>query len=111
MPDASIDVFERNHESDVFGFGVVFSDATLENVDAVDPVLRETLDAHGTHWDTISVRTESTTMSAGGNGMSAVAPARPARRHAQARVRSRRPPAFCDRSRPSTSWTPAATTT
>ena len=72
MPDATIDVFERNHESDVFGFGVVFSDATLENVDAVDPVLRETLDAHGTHWDTISVRTASTTMSAGGNGMSAV---------------------------------------
>jgi salicyloyl-CoA 5-hydroxylase len=72
MPHASIDVFERNQESDVFGFGVVFSDATLENVDLVDPVLRETLDAHGTHWDTISVRTASTTMSAGGNGMSAV---------------------------------------
>jgi 2-polyprenyl-6-methoxyphenol hydroxylase-like FAD-dependent oxidoreductase len=72
VPGASIDVFERNHESDVFGFGVVFSDATLDNVDAVDPVLRETLDAHGRHWDTISVRTESATMSAGGNGMSAV---------------------------------------
>ena len=72
IPDASIDVFERNQESDVFGFGVVFSDATLDNVDAVDPVLRETLDANGTHWDTISVRTESATMSAGGNGMSAV---------------------------------------
>jgi salicyloyl-CoA 5-hydroxylase len=72
MPHASIDVFERNQESDVFGFGVVFSDATLENVDLVDPVLREALDAHGTHWDTISVRTESATMSAGGNGMSAV---------------------------------------
>jgi salicyloyl-CoA 5-hydroxylase len=72
MPNASIDVFERNLASDVFGFGVVFSDATLENVDVVDPVLRETLDANGTHWDAISVRTATTTMSAGGNGMSAV---------------------------------------
>jgi 2-polyprenyl-6-methoxyphenol hydroxylase-like FAD-dependent oxidoreductase len=72
MPDASIDVFERNQESDVFGFGVVFSDATLDNIDAVDPVLRETLDADGRHWDTISVRTARAAMSAGGNGMSAV---------------------------------------
>ena len=72
MPDASIDVFERNQESDVFGFGVVFSDATLDNVDAVDPILRETLNAQGHHWDTISVHTETATLSAGGNGMSAV---------------------------------------
>ncbi|SKG70219.1 tryptophan hydroxylase vioD [Mycobacteroides abscessus subsp. bolletii] len=72
LPNTSIDVFERSDESDVFGFGVVFSDATLGNVDRVDPVLRETLDAHGRHWDTVTVRTASATMSAGGNGMSAV---------------------------------------
>lgn len=72
VPGATIDVFERNLESDVFGFGVVFSDATLDNVDRVDPVLRDTLAAHGRHWDAIEVRSKGTTVSAGGNGMAAV---------------------------------------
>src|SRR5215208_4091344 len=72
VPGCSVDVFERNSASDVFGFGVVFSDATLDNIDAVDPVLRETLAAHGRHWDTIAVRSNGTTLTAGGNGMSAV---------------------------------------
>lgn len=72
VPEATIDVFERNSESDVFGFGVVFSDATLDNVDRIDPVLRDTLAEHGRHWDTIEVRSKGVTTSAGGNGMSAV---------------------------------------
>ncbi|MFE7802103.1 FAD-dependent monooxygenase [Nocardia sp. NPDC057440] len=72
VPGSDIDVFERNNESDVFGFGVVFSDATLDNIDRVDPILRDTLAAHGRRWDTIEVRSKGTTMAAGGNGMSAV---------------------------------------
>lgn len=72
VPGTTIDVFERNNESDVFGFGVVFSDATLDNVDRVDPVLRDTLAEQGRHWDTIEVRSKGVTASAGGNGMSAV---------------------------------------
>lgn len=72
MPTATVDVFERNRESDVFGFGVVFSDATLDNIDRVDPVLRDTLAAHGRHWDSIEVHAHETITAAGGNGMSAV---------------------------------------
>ncbi|MFC9549987.1 FAD-dependent monooxygenase [Rhodococcus sp. NPDC056960] len=72
VPGSTIDVFERNSESDVFGFGVVFSDATLDNVDRVDPVLRDALAEHGRHWDAIEVRSKGATTSAGGNGMSAV---------------------------------------
>jgi salicyloyl-CoA 5-hydroxylase len=72
LPGCRVDVFERNGESDVFGFGVVFSDTTLDNVDAVDPVLRETLTAHGRRWDTIAVNSNGVTVAAGGNGMSAV---------------------------------------
>jgi anthraniloyl-CoA monooxygenase len=72
LPGCRVDVFERNSESDVFGFGVVFSDTTLDNVDAVDPVLRETLTAHGRRWDTIAVHSNGVTVTAGGNGMSAV---------------------------------------
>ena len=72
LPGCHVDVFERNSESDVFGFGVVFSDMTLDNVDAVDPVLRDTLAAHGRRWDTIAVHSNRVTVTAGGNGMSAV---------------------------------------
>ncbi|WP_329413279.1 FAD-dependent monooxygenase [Nocardia vinacea] len=72
LPGTTIDVFERNSESDVFGFGVVFSDATLDNIDAVDPVLGAALDEHGRHWDAITVHLKGAAVSAGGNGMSAV---------------------------------------
>ena len=33
-PSAEITVLERNRASDTFGFGVVFSDATLDNLQA-----------------------------------------------------------------------------
>ncbi|MGW6655835.1 FAD-dependent monooxygenase [Rhodococcus sp. NPDC055024] len=72
VPTAIVDVFERNQESDVFGFGVVFSDATLDNIDRVDPILRNTLAEHGRHWDSIEVHAHDTITAAGGNGMSAV---------------------------------------
>ncbi|MFC9556077.1 FAD-dependent monooxygenase [Rhodococcus sp. NPDC056960] len=72
IPDVRIDVFERNRADDIFGFGVVFSDATLDTIDQVDPVLRETLAHNGRHWDTIEVRSKGQSMPAGGNGMAAV---------------------------------------
>ncbi|WP_181725407.1 FAD-dependent monooxygenase [Nocardia gipuzkoensis] len=72
VPGARIDVFERNKATDIFGFGVVFSDATLDNIDRVDPVLRDTLAAQGRHWDTIEVRSKGVTTAAGGNGMAAI---------------------------------------
>ncbi|WP_063065331.1 FAD-dependent monooxygenase [Nocardia violaceofusca] len=72
VPGVEIDVYERNAESDVFGFGVVFSDATADNIDAVDPVLRNALRTDGRHWDTIEVHLKGATIAAGGNGMSAI---------------------------------------
>ncbi|MEV2221301.1 FAD-dependent monooxygenase [Nocardia vinacea] len=72
LPGTAVDVFERNSESDVFGFGVVFSDATLDNVDSVDPVLRDALAARGRRWDTIEVHARDAVIAAGGNGMSAI---------------------------------------
>ncbi len=71
-PGIQVDVFERRNASDVFGFGVVFSDATLDNIDAVDPVLRDTLRNDGERWETIEVRLKGATIAAGGNGMSAI---------------------------------------
>jgi anthraniloyl-CoA monooxygenase len=72
-PDLDITVFERNRADDTFGFGVVFSDATLAGIDARDPVLRDALTEHGRHWDDIEVRLKGERLRCGGNGMSAIA--------------------------------------
>jgi salicyloyl-CoA 5-hydroxylase len=72
-PGREVTVFERNRAGDTFGFGVVFSDATLDGIDAADPVLRRALDDHGVHWDPIEVRLRGERWRFGGNGMAAVA--------------------------------------
>lgn len=72
LPDANVDIYERGREEDVFGFGVVFSDATLAYINEADPVLQDALAAHGKHWDTIDVVAKEETHSFTGNGMSAV---------------------------------------
>src|SRR2546421_660987 len=36
-PEAEITVYERNRADDTFGFGVVFSDATLDNIEHFQP--------------------------------------------------------------------------
>ena len=71
-PDADVVVFERNAPDDTFGFGVVFSDATLAAIDAADPVLLQALGDHGVRWDQIEVRLHGERLVCGGNGMSAV---------------------------------------
>jgi anthraniloyl-CoA monooxygenase len=67
-----VTVFERNQRTDAFGFGVVFSDATLRRIDAVDPVLRDGLRDYGTHWDRIDVFNHGELHSFSGNGMAAI---------------------------------------
>ena len=69
---ATVTVYERNRRSDAFGFGVVFSDATLRGIDEIDPVLRNGLADHGTHWDRIAVRSNGESHTFGGNGMAAI---------------------------------------
>jgi anthraniloyl-CoA monooxygenase len=71
-PGREVVVFERNRAEDTFGFGVVFSDATLEGIHAADPVLRTALTEHGVHWDPIEVRLHGERFFCHGNGMAAV---------------------------------------
>ncbi len=71
-PTREVTLFERNRAEDTFGFGVVFSDATLAEIHAADPVLRTALTGHGVHWDPIEVRLHGERLSCGGNGMAAV---------------------------------------
>ena len=72
-PSAEVVVFERNRPTDTFGFGVVFSDATLRGIDDVDPLLLRALTDHGVHWDEIEVRIHGEQWRCGGNGMAAIA--------------------------------------
>src|SRR5580698_11546837 len=71
-PGHEVTVFERNRAEDTFGFGVVFSDATLAGIHAADPVLRTALTEHGVHWDPIEVRLHGERFACHGNGMAAV---------------------------------------
>ena len=43
-PAHEIEVFERNRAGDTFGWGVVFSDQTVENLKANDPVSAQSID-------------------------------------------------------------------
>jgi len=71
-PAREVTVYERNRATDTFGFGVVFSDATLARIDEADPVLRTALDEHGVHWDPIEIRLKGERVLCGGMGMAAV---------------------------------------
>jgi 2-polyprenyl-6-methoxyphenol hydroxylase-like FAD-dependent oxidoreductase len=71
-PAAVVTLYERNRRTDAFGFGVVFSDATLRGIDSVDPVLRDALRDYGRHWDRIEVRSGGERITFAGNGMAAI---------------------------------------
>jgi salicyloyl-CoA 5-hydroxylase len=71
-PELDVTVMEQNRRTDSFGFGVVFSDATLRNIDEADPVLRDGLRDHGRHWDRIEVWSRGERHGFSGNGMAAI---------------------------------------
>jgi anthraniloyl-CoA monooxygenase len=54
-PAHAITVFERNRPDDTFGWGVVFSDETLDNLAANDPASAAAIRSHFAYWDDIAV--------------------------------------------------------
>src|SRR6195952_5968380 len=67
-PSHRIVVVERNKPYDTFGWGVVFSDQTLGNLQAADPVsAAKILDAFN-HWDDIEVNIRGHKIRSGGHG-------------------------------------------
>ena len=54
-PAHEITVIERNRPDDTFGWGVVLSDETLENMRRNDPVSEEIIRSHFAYWDDIAV--------------------------------------------------------
>jgi len=73
FPHWPIAVVERNAPHDTFGWGVVFSDATLENLQAADaPTHRAITDAFY-RWDDIEIHRDGQTVISGGHGFSGIA--------------------------------------
>ena len=67
-PGHDITVVERNRPYDTFGWGVVFSDQTLGNLQAADaPTAQAILDAFN-HWDDIEIHIRGRTVRSGGHG-------------------------------------------
>lgn len=52
-PSREITVYERNRSDDTFGFGVVFSDATLDSLADIDRPVYDAIRASLSHWDDI----------------------------------------------------------
>ncbi len=67
-PSADIAVYERNRADDTFGFGVVFSDATLDNFEKYDLPSYRRITEEFAYWDDIAVHFRGTVHRVGGNG-------------------------------------------
>jgi anthraniloyl-CoA monooxygenase len=71
-PSHQVTVFERNRVEDTFGFGVVFSDETLENVGEADPETNRAMAAAAARWEDIEIHYRGTVMRSTGHRFSGV---------------------------------------
>ncbi|MGW1678229.1 bifunctional salicylyl-CoA 5-hydroxylase/oxidoreductase [Saccharopolyspora sp. NPDC002376] len=71
-PSREITVYERNAADDTFGFGVVFSQETLENIEAADPESLGRIAAEFRHWSAIDVDFLGSRERSGGHAFAAL---------------------------------------
>jgi anthraniloyl-CoA monooxygenase len=67
-PESDITVYERNRADETFGFGVVFSDATLDNFEKYDLQSYQRIIREFAYWDDIAIHFRGTEHRIGGNG-------------------------------------------
>ena len=67
-PAHEIELFERNPQGVTFGWGVVFSDLTVENITANDPQSAKIITGEFAHWDDIDVHYRRQCITSGGHG-------------------------------------------
>ncbi len=67
-PSREVVVYERNAPDDTFGFGVVFSDATLDYIREADPKTVDAVRADFAHWDDIDVHYGGQVLRSTGHG-------------------------------------------
>ena len=75
-PQHQVTVFERNAPDSTFGWGVVFSDQTLENFRSVDSESYQRIVDNFAHWDDIDVHFKGVRITSGGHGFSGIARAK-----------------------------------
>jgi len=68
QPDADVTVMERNRADDTFGWGVVLSDETLDNLEANDPVSAKEIRSHFAYWDDIALHHKGHVIHSTGHG-------------------------------------------
>src|ERR1700730_3812652 len=68
FPRFALRVHERNQADDTFGFGVVFSDQTLDNFERADRESYEAITASFAYWDDIEIHIHGAVHRIGGNG-------------------------------------------
>jgi anthraniloyl-CoA monooxygenase len=67
-PDAEVVLFERNKPDDTFGWGVVLSDETLDNLQTNDPVSATEIRSHFAYWDDIALHHKGQKLVSSGHG-------------------------------------------
>jgi len=67
-PAHQVEVFERNPPGVTFGWGVVFSDLTVDNITLNDPVSAQAITDEFARWDDIAVHIGGETVTSGGHG-------------------------------------------
>ena len=75
LRDAAHDVivFERNRPDDTFGWGVVFSNETFDNIAANDPASAQAIREHFAYWDDIAVHYRGQRVVSTGHGFCGIA--------------------------------------
>jgi len=69
-PAHEVIVLERNRSDDTFGFGVVFSDATLDNFREADADTHAAITRAFAHWDDIDIHYQGQVLTSTGHGFS-----------------------------------------
>jgi anthraniloyl-CoA monooxygenase len=72
-PSTAVTVLERNRADDTFGWGVVFSDQTLENLRLADEPSYLAISDSFAHWDDIDIHVRGRTITSSGHGFSGIA--------------------------------------
>ncbi|MEE2644073.1 MAG: FAD-dependent monooxygenase [Myxococcota bacterium] len=67
-PEISVQLIDRNLPSETFGFGVVFSDASLAHIREEDPEIYQSITSNFAYWDAIDVIAKGERIRSEGHG-------------------------------------------
>ncbi len=73
LPDAAVEIYERNRPDDTFGWGVVFSDKTMAGFRDADTATHDAIVDSFYHWDDIDVHFKGQLIRSGGHGFCGIA--------------------------------------